>query len=270
MNALRAELGAAGAVVIRDLRITMSYRTRFATHLVSVFFSLTLFHFIAQLVRVSNFSSPDAYYAFAVIGLISLQVLNSTLMTPPGGLRQELVAGTFERLLVSPFGAVRGMLASLVFPLLYALTTSIAMLVFAGAVFGVRLDWGTLPLVVPVGLLGALSFAPFGVLFLALMLVTKQAAAGASFVVAGISLIAGLYFPVALLPGWIQWAATVQPFTPAVDLLRHVMVGSELHDHLWLELVKLIGFTVALLPLAICLLALTLRISRRGGTVLEY
>src|SRR5581483_11822963 len=258
------------AIVRRDLRITLSYRARFATHVLSVFFTLTLFHFISRLVRVSTFPTPEAYYAFAVVGVISLQVLNSMLHTPPITLRQELVAGNFERLLVSPTGAVRGLLAMMVFPFLYALITALVMLVFAGVLFGVSLHWATLPLVVPVGLLGALSFAPFGILFLALVLVAKQGGAGTTFVVAGVSLVAGLYFPISLLPGWIRWLSSVQPFTPGVDLMRHVMIGTRLHEALWIELAKLIGFIAVLLPLAVWAVDGALRFSRRRGTILEY
>jgi ABC-2 type transport system permease protein len=270
MTSLIEDLRGVGAIVQRDLRLTLSYRTRFVTHLLAIFFTLTLFHFISRLVRVTAFKSPDAYYAFAVIGLITLQVLNSTLQIPPGALRQELVAGTFERFVVSPMGAVRCMFAMMLFPFLYALATGLAMLIFAAVVFGVHLQWATLPLVVPAGLLGALSFAPFGVLFLATVLLAKQAVSGATFVVAGISLIAGLYFPVALLPAWMRWLSNVQPFTPAVDLMRHEMVGSHLHQALGVELAKLAGFTVVLLPLSAWALARALRFSRRRGTILEY
>jgi ABC-2 type transport system permease protein len=270
VSALREDLGAAAAVIRRDLLLTLSYRARFASHLLALFFSLTLFHFISRLVSVSSFASHDAYYAFAVVGLITLQVLNSTLNVPPGSLRQELVAGNFERFVLSPMGALRGMIAMLLFPFLYALVSAILMLVFAGVVFSVGLHWATLPLIVPVGLLGALSFAPFGVLFLAGVLLAKQAISGATFVVAGISLIAGLYFPVSLLPKWMRWMADVQPFTPAVDLMRHVLMGTQLHEGLGAELAKMVGFTAVLLPLSVWALAAALRLSRRRGTILEY
>jgi ABC-2 type transport system permease protein len=270
VSALRDDARAFGAVVLRDWRITLSYRARFLSTLASSFFSIVLFHFISRLVHVKSFATADAYFAYALIGLISLQVLNSTLHAPPGALRQELVAGTFERFVLSPMGGVRGGLAMLMFPFVYAVLTGLLMLIFAAAVFGVHLEWTTLPLVIPVGLLGALSFAPFGVLFLATVLLAKQAISGATFVVAGISLIAGLYFPVSLLPAWMRWMSNVQPFTPAVDLMRHVMVGSHLHQPLATELGKLVGFTAVLLPLSIWALAGALRVSRRRGTILEY
>ena len=59
---------------------------------------------------------------------------------------------------------------------------------------------------------------------------------------AGITLIAGFYFPVSLLPGWIQWASDVQPFTPAVDLLRHLLIGIDLEGSAWLAVARLAGF----------------------------
>ena len=270
MNPVTTYAGAALAVVRRDLRVALSYRLRFATQLLAAFFSLTLFYYLSRLVRVEAFQSPDAYYAFAVVGLIILQLLNSTLYTPPGALREELLAGTFERMVVSPFGPVGSSLSMLVFPFLYALVTALGMLVFAGAVFGVDVEWATLPLAIPIALLSGISFASFGVLLVAMVLVMKQAATGTTWIVAGISLIAGLYFPVALLPDWIEWASEVQPFTPAVDLMRHVMVGTPLEGGWAVELAKLVGFGAVLLPLAVWLLTRAVQRSRRLGTIIEY
>lgn len=270
MSELRLSLQAAWAVIRRDVLLTLSYRARFLTGLLGGFFSLTLFYYISRLVQVRVFESADAYYAFAVVGLIVLQILNSTLQTPPATLRQELVAGTFERLVLSPFGAVGAAFSMLVFPFVYALIMGVAMLAFAGTLFGISVEWATLPLIVPVALLGALAFAPFGVLLLATILVFKQALAGATWIIAAISLIAGLYFPVSLLPAWVEWASDVQPFTPAVDLMRHVLVGTPLSDPAWLDLARLVGFTAALLPAAVWTFHAALRRSRRTGTIIEY
>ena len=270
MTSLREDLAAVGAIVRRDLLVAVSYRTRFLAQLISLFLTLTLFHFISRLVRVASFPTPDSYFAYAVVGLIILQVLTSTLSVPQGSLRQELLAGTFERLLLSPFGVVRSLLATALFPLAYAVVTALAMLMFASLVFGVQLDWAALPLVVPIGFLGALSFAGFGIGFLAISMLTRQGVTGANYLIAGIGLVAGLYFPVSLLPDWLRWAAYVQPFTPAVDLLRHVIVGTPLHDGALGEVLKMAAFAIVMLPLAIGAVSLTLEYSRRRGTVLEY
>src|SRR2546423_5398497 len=115
-----------------------------------------------------------------------------------------------------------------VFLFAYVLVIALALVGCAAVVCGVAVHWATVPLVPPVALLGSFAFASFGILLVALVLVAKQAMAGTTWVVAGISLISGLYFPVSLLPDWVQWLSHVQPFTPAVDMLRHLLVGSHL------------------------------------------
>lgn len=67
-----------------------------------------------------------------------------------------------------------------------------------------------------------------------------------------------------------QWLTEVQPFTPAVDLIRHVLLGTTLVHPVWEELAKLVGFTLLLVPLAAIALRRAVRHSRRRGTLLEY
>lgn len=262
--------GAAAAIVRRDFLLMTSYRFRFFTQLLTAFFSLTLFYYISRLVNVGHGISSDDYYAFAVTGLMTLQVINSTLSTPSMTLRQELVAGTFEKVALSPFGAVAGIVSMMVFPLLYTLIVVLLMLVFAALVFGLALQWSTAALSLPIGLLGALAFAPFGVLMIAGVLLAKQAMSGTNWVVAGISLVGGLYFPVALLPSWIQWASHVQPFTPAVNLMRYVLLGLPMTEPAWLAVTKLVLFAGVLFPVSIWALNRAVQISTRRGTMIEY
>jgi ABC-2 type transport system permease protein len=259
----------AAAIVRRDFRTAVSYRFRLFSGIFSAFFSLTLFYYISRLVRVDQFASPDDYYGFVVAGLVILQVLQSALVIPSTSVRTELVAGTFERLAASPFGAVRALAASMLFPFAYSLLLGMLMLVFAAAVFGLPVEWSTAPLALPAFVLGALAFAPFGVVLVAAVVVWKQAT-GAAWILAGITLLAGFYFPVALLPDWIEWTSQVQPFTPSVDLLRHVLVGTELQRSAGLELVRLVGFAVVLLPVGILTMTAALRFGQRKGTVSEF
>ena len=65
-----------------------------------------------------------------------------------------------------------------------------------------------------------LAFLPFGILFAALTVVVKQGTVGTAWVIALLSIVGGLYFPVSLLPGWLQTVSRLQPFTAATDLLR--------------------------------------------------
>ena len=257
-------------VLRRDTLVFASYRARLLTQILSVFLSMALFYYISRLVSVQTFESPDAYFGFVVSGLVIFRVLMSAFNAATGGVRQQLVAGTFERNLVSPFGAVAGVASMLIFPIVLAFVLGAATLTLAGLVFGMNVEWSTLPLALPLGVLAALSFAPFALCLAAAGILFKQTTAGAGFILSGISLIAGFYFPVTLLPEWIQWTSDVQPFTPAVELLRNVVVGTPLENSALSDVVKLIGFAAVLLPPSFLVLKGAIHIGRRRATIIEY
>jgi lipooligosaccharide transport system permease protein len=219
-------------------------------------------------VRLGSFATQDQYFAFVVTGLLITLILQSALTTPRM-LRQELLAGTFERMLVSPFGAVRGILAMIVFPLLFACVIAIIGFLTVALIFAIPVQWSTAPTAIPVAVIGALAFASIGLFLTAGTVVFKQSF-GPEVVLALISLTGGVYFPIALLPGWLSWISEAQPFTPAADLLRHLLIGTDTVHSAIGSLLKLLAFTVTLLPLSVLTLRWAVRHSRHRGTILEY
>jgi ABC-2 type transport system permease protein len=256
------------AVARRDARVLMSYRAMAVTRPSGVLFTLALFYFVSRLVHIARFPTPDAYFAFVAVGVIISELLRSCLGVPQA-VRQELVAGTFERLELSPAGATIGILGMLLFPFAYGMVVAAVTLVLAWLIFGLHVAWSTAVLGIPLGLFGALAFSPFALVFSALTVAFKQSP-GQGAALAVVSLVSGLYFPVSVLPGWMRWLADVQPFTPTVDLMRHVLVGSDLEGSAAAELGRIAGFIVIGVPLSLLAISVARRYGRRRGTLLEY
>lgn len=269
MSETIAAMRAFGAILRRDLHIYLSYRTRLVSQLLTSLFSLTLFYYVSKLVHVPGFDSHNAYFGFAVVGISIIAVMYSCFSIPEL-LRQELIAGTFDRLLLSPFGAIRSMMAMALFPMVFSFALATLTLALGCLLFGLQLHWSTVPLSVPVMLLALLAFLPFGMLFAALTVVVKQGSVGTSWVIALLSIVGGLYFPVSLLPQWVQTAAKLQPFTAATDILRHLLVNSSLGGSPGTSLLKLAAFAAVLLPTSIFALMAAIRFGQRRGTIIEY
>jgi len=269
LSEFRGSARAFREVLARDLRVYLSYRSRLASQALTSVFSLTLFYYVSQLVHVSGFSSPGAYFGFVIVGIALVGVLYSCFSVADT-VRQELIAGTFERLVLSPFGPVRSVIAMAVFPLLYAFTMAAFTLAFGWAVFGLQLHWQTVPLAIPAMALALLAFLPFGLAFAALTVVMKQGNVGTSWVIALISIVGGLYFPITLLPEWVQTAAKFQPFTPATEMLRHLLVDSPQATSALVTIAKVALFAAVLLPVSIWALRRAIREGQRRGTIIEY
>jgi ABC-2 type transport system permease protein len=269
MSGLRTKSLAFLAVMRRDLHVFLSYRTRLVSQVLTSVFSLTLFYYVSRLVHVTGFTTPSSYFGYVVVGIALVGVLYSCFSVAEI-VRQELVAGTFERLLLSPFGPIRSIVAMCLFPLLYSYVMAAITLGVGWAAFGLQLHWSTVPLSIPAMALALLAFLPFGLLFAALTVATKQGNVGTSWVIALISIVGGLYFPVSLLPEWAQTATKLQPFTPATEMLRHLLVGSPQTTSTGVAIAKLVAFAAVLLPASLYALHHAIRVGQRRGTIIEY
>jgi ABC-2 type transport system permease protein len=256
-------------ILRRDAILFVSYRTQLVSQFLGPLFSITLFYYISHLLTAKSIHSPGGYFGFVIVGLVIVQILTISLGIMPITVRQELVSGTIERFLVSAHGPVNGILGTMLFPLINAMLTGVLMLALATLIFGLPLA-ATAALAIPVSLLGMLAFMPFAFVLVALVMAFKQVSSVTQFIIAGVAIVGGLYFPIAVLPEWIRWASEVQPFTPAADLLRHLLVNTPLAHAATVDLLKLVGFVVLLLPAGFALLRAAIRYGQRTGTVAEY
>ena len=263
-------LRACVALFRRDALIYFSYRLRSLGQLGAIFMSLALFFYVSKLVSPERFATPEAYFAFVVVGLAIVEVLTASLTTVPNTVKTELMTGTFERMAVSPLGAVGGIVAMMLYPIALALATGAVLVLFAALAFGMPIALSTVALALPAAVLGSLAFAPFALLFAAAVLLVKQASSGAAFVVTGLSLLSGAFFPRELLPAWARWVSDIQPLSPAIELLRHLIVGTPSELSLWACVERLVAFTVVGLPIAFVALRASVDACRRRATLTEY
>jgi ABC-2 type transport system permease protein len=256
--------------VHRDLQLFLSYRLRFISQIVSTLFGVTIFYYVSRLVSVREFPTHDSYFAYVIVGLATVELLTAAVRTVPTTLRSELVAGTFERTVASPFGPLGGIVALALFPMVLAAVMASIIVVVAIALFGLPLHWATVPLIVPVALLGTLAFLPLALLVSAAVLIVKQAGNIAAFLISGLALASGSMFPVAILPASVRWISEVQPMTPALALARHELVGAAMSGSTLAAVAKLAGFAVVLMPLSIVAIAAAIKVCRDRGTLIEY
>jgi ABC-2 type transport system permease protein len=270
MTSARLNAVAALAVMRRDFQLFLSYRLRFISLVFSALFTVTLFYYVSRLVSARQFPTHSAYFAYVVVGLAAMEILTATLHAVPTGLRSELLTGTFERMVVSPYGPLGSIVALSLFPMALATVMVTITLAIAALLFGLPLHWSTVPLVVPVVVLGLLALLPFAFLLASAVLIVKQSGSAATFLISGLALAGGSFFPVSILPSALRWISDVQPLTPALELIRHELVDASISGSPWVAVAKLAAFAAVLLPVSILAIAAALRLCRARGTLIEY
>jgi ABC-2 type transport system permease protein len=260
------------AFVRRDWKVARSYRLQFVLDLASIPLALALFFFISRLVDTSALSTEgdmqQGYFAFAAVGIAVLRMVHTSLSSFSTKLRNEQTTGTFEALLASPVTPSVVVLGSASFEILRATVTGLATLGVA-MLFGVRFELGlgsVLGILVGLPALMA-TFAAVGVAVAACAVIFKQITALLGLITTGLALLAGVYYPTAVLPGPLEMIAEVLPFTWGVDVLRSALLQGEVAVA---RLVLLVGFAVASLPISLWLFGLSIDRARRQGSLTGF
>lgn len=261
------------AFLRRDWAIARSYRVPFVLGLADGLVGLVLFFSLGEIVDDSELASEagleQGYFAFAVLGWALLEVVQTGLVAFATRFRSDQTTGTLEALLATPAPISVLILGSALFDLVRALATGLALIGLAVVIFGFRptLDLsgaGALVVVLPASLA---LFAALGIAIASFTVVFKQTTALLSLVSVGFAVFGGVYFPVTVMPGALEFIAEALPFTWALDVVRAALLEGDVPDS------KLIGLAIAgpvCLPLAILLFQAAVNHSKRAGTLGQY
>ena len=268
MTALRV----VAAFLVRDFRINISYRSSFALQTLSTVFQLSLFFFLSRVINHGSFDSQNlsgGYFGYAAVGLLVLTMVQTSMGSFSLKLHDEQTTGTFEALMATPTSPSMIVLASAGYELVRAVISGTILIVVAITVFGLRfeLDPGSVG-VAAVALVGCLGlFASLGIAVAALTVIVKRTVGLLGLMFAGIALLAGVYFPLSVLPDPIEWVARALPITWGLDVLRASLLGGDVDPA---QLAGLFASAALLLPVALYGFTLAVRRARQTGTLAQY
>ncbi len=268
------ELDVVWMFVKRSLLMQTRFKFAYSMGLAQTASSLVIYGIIASLGRsIPGIGHlPGGYITWVISGLVLNLLLNTAIAGPHEALIDSYWSSRLEMILSSPLRLpvfVTGMSAGRYVDALI----SIAIYLVGGTIF-LGFAWPSAP--------GILAF--LAVLIPAMVACTGLGLAAASsmytldardgedpirFAVTTVSgLVAGVYFPLQVLPGWVQWAALLIPHTYALDGIRRALYGERaiplLPVHHYLPLAPLVADALILLIYALIAIPLGWRLFRYG------
>jgi ABC-2 type transport system permease protein len=262
------------AFVRRDLRIMLSYRMAAFGGLVGLTAQVLVFSVIGKLVdtaRLPSFGGThSSYLEFVSIGIGLNMVVILMIHQLATAIRGEQMIGTLESLLVTPTRIITVQAGSAAFELLYVPLRMALFVALIGLVFGLHFHADG---VLPAGLilLGVLPFLwGLGLLSAGAILTFRRGVgavtAGGSF----LGLASGAFFPLVLLPYWLQTVARANPLAVALHGLRESLIGGTGWASVGSCLVELVPLSAAAMALGAIAFRLALARERRNGTLGLY
>jgi ABC-2 type transport system permease protein len=152
----------------------------------------------------------------------------------------------------------------------WAAAESLFYLVAAAIIFRANLDWANIACATVTVVLVVLANAGLGLINAGFVLVTKRPSPLAQLLGLVTTLLAGVYYPIQVLPKWLQSFGYLLPATYAFDALRHTLLqGASLND-IEGDLLALAGFILVLLPVGLVAFRFAVRWAKMDGSLSQY
>ncbi len=263
------------AFVERGAQEEISYRFSSLLRVLGVFFSLFVFYEISRLFPpevASSYLRPYGgnYFAFVVLGIALNDYSTTGLSHLSNTIRTWQTEGVLEPVLASPVPWPSMAWAVTVEGFLWS-SLRAALYVVVGALAVPRFFALEHPLALLLALaLSLVAFGGLGLLSASFILVFKRGNP-VVWVVGGLStLLAGVYYPLDLLPGYLQAVAEVFPLTHSLRAMRLVILQGAGIGEVGRSLLILLALDLLLVAAGRVALSLAMTYVRKHGSLAEY
>ncbi len=267
-------LNKALAFLSRDFRLELSYRFSFFLQFFGIFLSVFLFYFLSLL--LGEAATPylreygGNYFAFVLIGIAFSGYFGVGLSSYAGSIREAQTTGTLEAMLMTPTRLSTMVLASSLWDYLMTTFRVLVYLAIGMAVFGLDLGRGNLVAALAVVLLTVVTFSSLGILSASFIMVLKRGDPITWIFNSLASLLGGVYYPIGIMPVWLQQVAQLLPVTYALRAMRLALLQGASVGELLPDLAALAGFSVVLLPLSLLAFRFAVHRAKVDGSLTYY
>ena len=264
---------ALGAMMRASWKTASSYRLQFLFALAGLVVTVVPMFFVARAVQPIAAGAiaheGGHYFGFVLLGTACVLLLQTCTLGISQAVNGGIASGTFEAMLVTPTRTPVLLAGFTAYGIAWTSLRVVVMLA-GGAVLGMQMRLAQLPAALVVLAILLLAYLGFGLLLGAMSLAFRTTGPLPQAIIAGSTLLGGVYYPTHVIPPSIQHLSALVPLTYGLRALRQLLLdgaplGSVMGD------VGRVSLCAALtLGLGAGCFALALRHARRAGTLSQY
>ncbi len=271
ITALNGQIGLAYAFVEREIALSKRYWAWEIVWLVyGIVTSLSVAYIGLAAPAITGGQVDEAaisrFVLYLLVGTIAWRFLGIIFENIGEVIAWERWEGTIEYTFMSPVPRLTHLLGMCVATLVRALAFSIGIL--AAVTLFVPVDLSRANVVSALVLLavGALAFVGLGIASASFPLMwTEKGLQMAYIVQAVVLLVSGVYYPVSVLPGWMQVLSTISPATYVIRGMRAALMDGADLTTLWPEVWPALVVGVLSIPIGLRLFVAVERYAKRTG-----
>jgi ABC-2 type transport system permease protein len=174
--------------------------------------------------------------------------------------------GTIEYTFMAPLSRAVHLLGMGAFAVLYGLLRAVLLFAICTRFFDLQLHDAHFGAALLVLIVASVSFIGIGMMTAVLPLISPEKGSQLGFVAQGVLLVvSGVYYPVDVLPQWMQWLAVISPATYALDGIRAAILHGSSITQLGDQIAALAVIGAVSIPLGLWVFRVGERHAKRHG-----
>ncbi len=261
------------ACLRRDLLVQRSYRAQLVGQVLGTGFMLASLAFLSRIVpggQPALAPYGGDYFTFVLVGNALIGFFATGLSSFSDAIGQEQAAGTLESLLVTPNDSRLLLVGGSLWPFCFSALQAAVLLGLGFLFFGAQVTLANLGLVALLTITCLATFSALGLVVAAFLVRTKRSALLVGGLTAGFTLAGGVFYPVSVLPEWLQVVARALPMSYGLDGVRRALLPAPDLNAIGLDVAVLLAYALLLLPAATIIFGWSVNRSRRDGTLGHY
>ena len=253
--ALRHELVGLGGVIERNIYLVKRYIWwDVAFFLWTVANTLTIVFIAKGIPAMGGKIDVDQVTTILLVGAVIWAYLGIIFEILTETVAWERWEGTIEYTFMAPLSRPVHLLGMGLFAIGYGVVRAVLLFGVVAAFFSLHLPDANYVAAVVLLMIASISFIGIGMMTAVLPLISPEKGTQLGFVAQGILLVvSGVYYPVSVLPEWMQWLAKISPATYALDGIRAAILdGASLGD-LWHDIWPRVVIGAASIPLGLAI-----------------
>lgn len=187
---------------------------------------------------------------FLAIGTLVWGYLNAVFANVAEMIAWERWEGTIEYTMMAPVSRLTHMLGVSIFSIIYGVARSVCLLLVLALFFDLDLAGANLGAALLVIVIGSVSFIGFGIMGAVLPLLFPEKGEQMTFIISSILLlVSGVYYPVSVLPQWMQWFSTISPATYVLEAMRGAILEGQSSTELLGGMIPVVIIGLITIPL---------------------
>jgi len=272
MRRLRRAAQVGGAFFRIDWIDATNYPLALLMRLLNAFVPIVTYLFVAQLIGETGPDVAFDYYTFVVIGLVTMSALGASLNSFGNSMLRLVTQGQLEMFLVEPVPWRSLPFAMMTLPGLMAVIIAVATLVLS-VPLGASYRISAIPSAFLILILGLVATLAIGIAGASVKVLSKRSDPVLALYTIAASVLSGAFYPVELLPGWLQALSFAIPHTYVIQALRRLLMpnGDVLPGpDTSFAIFALVTFCLVSYPVALWLFNRALEYGRKIGALSGY